>query len=90
MKNVTATELARNLSRILDRLAIDGEEVLIERNHRQVARLVPGPGARTALDAMADLHRTLPESAAQGWADGTRGALGAETPEAGAKDPWAS
>jgi antitoxin (DNA-binding transcriptional repressor) of toxin-antitoxin stability system len=45
----------------LDRLAIEGEEIVIERNREQVARLLPGPGRQTALQAMADLYRTLPE-----------------------------
>ena len=74
MKTVTATELARNLRTILDRLAIEGEEIVIERNHRQVARLVPSPGRQTAFEAMADLYRTLPEDAAAKWeADSKRG-----------------
>jgi len=90
MKRITATELARNLSQILDRLAADGEEVVIERNHRQVARLVPGPGRQTALEAMVDLYRTLPEKAARGWEQGTRGLLDAETVAEGTRDPWAS
>jgi antitoxin (DNA-binding transcriptional repressor) of toxin-antitoxin stability system len=74
VKTVTATELARNLRRVLDRLAIEGEEILIERNGEQVARLVPGPARQTALEAMADLYRTLPEEAAATWqADGRKG-----------------
>jgi antitoxin (DNA-binding transcriptional repressor) of toxin-antitoxin stability system len=89
MKTITATELARNLSDVLDRLGRDREEVLVERNRRQVARLLPAPGAQTALEAMADLYRTLPESAAAGWEEGTRGVLGGETVDA-AKDAWAS
>ena len=64
MKTITATELARNLRRVLDRLAIEGEEIVIERNREQVARLLPGPARQTALEAMADLYRTLPEDAA--------------------------
>ena len=52
MRTITATELARNLRRVLDRLAIEGEEIVIERNREQVARLLPGPGRQTALQAM--------------------------------------
>lgn len=89
MKTITATELARNLSDVLDTLARDGSEVLIERNRKQVARLVPAPGRQTALEAMADLYRTLPERAAEGWAEGTRGVLAGET-LAASGDPWES
>ena len=74
MRTITATELARNLRRVLDRLAIEGEEIVIERNREQVARLLPGPARQTALEAMADLYRTLPEDAAATWeADSRRG-----------------
>ncbi|HVN64819.1 MAG TPA: type II toxin-antitoxin system Phd/YefM family antitoxin [Candidatus Binataceae bacterium] len=91
MKNITATELARNLREVLDRLAVGGEEVVIERNNRQVARLVPGPGRMTALEAMADLYRTLPEKAAAKWeADSRAESLKDERLSRGIRDPWAS
>jgi antitoxin (DNA-binding transcriptional repressor) of toxin-antitoxin stability system len=91
MKTITATELARNLSEILDRLAVEGEELVIERNHRQVARLVPGPGRVTAIEAMSDLYRTLPEDAAATWEADSRasGLRGRRLPK-GVRDPWAS
>ena len=89
MKTITATELARNLSEVLDRLVKDGEEVLIERNRKQVAKLLPVPGMRTALEALADLYRTLPDGAAEGWSEGTRGVLAGDT-IAAVGDPWAS
>lgn len=72
MKTITATELARNLRQVLDRLAVQGEEIVIERNNQQVARIVPGPGKQTALEAMADLYRTLPEDSAAGWKTNSR------------------
>jgi antitoxin (DNA-binding transcriptional repressor) of toxin-antitoxin stability system len=83
--------LARNLRRVLDRLAIEGEEIVIERNREQVARLVPGPTRQTALEAMADLYRTLPEDAAATWeADGRRGRWKGSRLDKGVRDPWAS
>jgi antitoxin (DNA-binding transcriptional repressor) of toxin-antitoxin stability system len=88
---MTATELARNLSEILDRLAVEREEIVIERNHRQVARLIPGPGRLTALEALADLYRTLPDDSAATWeADSRAGGLGGERLPKGVRDPWAS
>ena len=74
MKTITATHLARNLRRILDRLVIEGEGIVIERNRQQVARLLPGPAQQSALEAMADVYRTLPENAAAAWeADSRKG-----------------
>jgi len=67
VRTITATELARNLRRVLDRLAVEGEEIAIERNREEVPRLLPGPARQTALQAMADLYRTLPEDAAATW-----------------------
>ena len=91
MRSITATELARNLRRVLDRLAIEGEEIVIERNREQVARLLPGPARQTALQAMADLYRTLPEDAAATWeADSRRGRWKGSRLDKGVRDPWAS
>jgi len=68
MKNIiTTTELARNLSRILDQLVNEGGEIVIERNSRRVARFTATPAQQSALEAMADLYRTLPEDVAVGW-----------------------
>ena len=80
-----------NLRRVLDRLAIEGEEIVIERNREQVARLLPGPARQTALEAMADLYRTLPEDAAATWeADSRRGRWKGSRLDKGVRDPWAS
>ena len=45
MKTITATELARNLRQVLDNLAVQGEEVAIERNHQQIARTSRAAGS---------------------------------------------
>jgi antitoxin (DNA-binding transcriptional repressor) of toxin-antitoxin stability system len=91
LKTITATELARSLSEILDRLTVEREEIVIERNHRQIARLIPGPGRLTALEALADLYRTLPEDAGATWEADSRalGLRGERLPK-GVRDPWAS
>jgi len=76
VRTITATELARNLRRVLDRLAVEGEEIVIERNGEPVARLVPSPARQTALEAMADLYRTLPKEAAATWEADSRLPIG--------------
>ena len=91
MKTITATELARSLSEILDRLAVDREGIVIERNHRQIARLIPGPGHLTALEALADLYRTLPQDAGATWeADSRAVGLRGQRLSKGVRNPWAS
>jgi antitoxin (DNA-binding transcriptional repressor) of toxin-antitoxin stability system len=91
LKTITATHLARNLRRILDRLVIEGEGVVIERNRQQVARLLPGPAQQSALEAMADVYRTLPENAAAAWeADSRKGRWKGNRLDKGIRDPWAS
>jgi hypothetical protein len=91
LKSITATHLARNLRRILDRLAIEGEGIVIERNRQQVARLEPGPARQSALEAMADLYRTLPDDAAATWeTDSRKGRWKGNRLDKGIRDPWAS
>jgi antitoxin (DNA-binding transcriptional repressor) of toxin-antitoxin stability system len=69
---ITATELARNLSRVLDQLAAEGGEVIIKRNSRRVAKLVASSGPQTALEAIADLYRTIPDDTAVSWESDAR------------------
>lgn len=91
MRIITATELARNLRQVLDRLRADGEEVVIERNHEPIGRLVPGPARQTALEAMADLYRTLPAKSAADWLQDSRsGPVLDQTLEQGMRDAWDS
>ena len=90
MKIITATELARNLRQVLDRLQIDQDEIVVERNHQPVARILPGPGKQTALEAMADLYRTLSQDAATNWEEESRQAIETGTVEKEIQDPWAS
>jgi len=92
MKNIiTTTELARNLSRILDQLVNEGGEIVIERNSRRVARLIAAPAQQSALEAMADLYRTLPEDAAVGWeGDSRRYSPKNASLDKGVRNPWDS
>jgi antitoxin (DNA-binding transcriptional repressor) of toxin-antitoxin stability system len=91
LKTIATTELARNLGRILDQLANEGGEIVIERNSRQVARLTSAPAQQSALEAMADLYRTLPEDAAAGWeVDSSRYSPRKALLDKGVRNPWDS
>ena len=91
MKTLTVTEVARNFSADLDGVERELEEVVLVRNHRQIARLVPEPPARNALEVLGDLYRTLDDGTADALAaaiDGTRKAKRGTLGEL--RDPWAS
>ena len=72
MRTVTATEAARNFSRVLDMLEHGTEEIVVVRNNHPVAKLVPGAPRMTALEALADLHRTLPDHEGAAWLKASR------------------
>lgn len=86
MKTVTTTELARNFRQYLDQVEFQGEELILVRNQHPIAKILPEPATMTALEAMADLYRTLPEDAARDWLRESRLSGPAEE----LRDPWAS
>lgn len=95
MKILSATEVARNFSAVLDRVERDQLEVVLVRNRRQIARLIPEPPAQNALEVLGDLYRTLDEDTAEALAatinrakKDRRGTLGARLDSL--RDPWAS
>ncbi|MDA8426201.1 MAG: hypothetical protein M0Z80_08675 [Treponema sp.] len=81
---VSTTEFAKNLKAMLDSLEYRGEEIILTRSKHKIARIMPGSPHLTAIQAMGDLHRTLPEDAAADWAADSRipGSV-SET-----RDPW--
>lgn len=87
MKTMTATEVSRNFSRVLDTLERGDEEIVILRGKHPVARMVPGAPRLTALEALGDLFRTLDDTEGEAWladmVDADR-PLGREL-----RDPWA-
>ena len=72
MRTVTATEAARNFSRVLDLVEHESEEIVILRNNQPVAKLVPGAPRMTALEALTDLYRTLPDAEGRAWLEDVR------------------
>jgi len=68
MKTLNVTEVARNFSSVLDQVEKNQEEIILVRNHRQIARLIPEPPAQDALSVLGDLHRTLDDETAEALA----------------------
>lgn len=87
MKTMTATEVSRNFSRVLDTLERGDEEIVILRGRHPVARMVPGAPRMTALEALGDLHRTLDDAEGETWLADMAGADRRLRREV--RDPWA-
>ena len=88
MQKVSATEFARNLRQVLDRVAETGEEYIVERGKRPVVKLSPVPEGRSAQEVMSDLYRVLPDRAGDEWLEDAR--RGGATLSDEVSDPWAS
>ena len=90
MKTRTATDVARNFSAVLDALERDQEEIVLVRNQRRVARIVPEPPVQDALMVFGDLYRTLDDDTADALsaaiASGRKRRRGRV---AELRDPWA-
>jgi len=61
---LSVTEVARNFRRVLDSVEHGQEEIVLVRNRRRVARLVPEAPAENALEVFGDLYRTLDDRTA--------------------------
>jgi len=90
MHAVSATEFARNFSRMLDQVEHQGITISIIRNQRQVASLVPQLRIQTATEAFGDLYRPLESSVTDDWmfdinrvAASLKGVVAEE-----GRDPW--
>lgn len=88
MQKISATELARNLRAVLDRVRESGESYIVERGGQPVVQVSPTPGEQSAEQAMADLYRTLPPEAAEGWLEDAR--RGSSLLDDEARNPWDS
>ena len=56
MHSISASELARNTSAVLDRVTRERELILIKRHHTIVARLSPQARTMTAAQALANFN----------------------------------
>ena len=68
MKTLTVTEVARNFSAVMDGVESEQEEIVLVRNHKPIARLVPEPQSQNALEVLGDLYRTLDDDTANALA----------------------
>lgn len=85
MQIINATDLARNTRDILDKVAIRGETVIIERNHTTIAQIMPPPQTITASQALAGLtFPLLTPAQAAAWLKDSKSDFGD-----GVRDPWA-
>lgn len=48
----------------MDGIETEQEEIVLMRNNRPIARLIPEPLAQTALEVLGDLYRTLDDKTA--------------------------
>lgn len=87
MTTITATELAKNLSLVLDRLEYGNEEILVTRSRHPVARLVPGAARMSAMEAFADLFGAISEEEGEAWLQDCAAADRSVRGEL--RDPWA-
>ena len=83
MQTISATELARNTSKILDRVISRGEGVAVERNRAVIAQIVPAVRTMTAAEALAGLEPGLSREQAATWLRDSR-----EGFDQTVRDPW--
>jgi antitoxin (DNA-binding transcriptional repressor) of toxin-antitoxin stability system len=93
METISATELARNTSKILDRIISRGEGVSVERNRAVIAQIVPPTRTMTAAQALSGLEAGLFREHAAAWLKDSREdyVVGKEFVEGfdqAVRDPW--
>lgn len=86
MHTITISKLARDLRKILDYAESRGDEIVVVRNRRQIARIGPMARYQTALEALGDLYRTLDDRAGASWVGDSR--KGTRTLKTDLRDPW--
>jgi len=91
MKTLTVTEVARNFSAVMDGLEAGQEEIVLMRNHRPIARLIPEPPAQDALEVLGDLYRTLDDDTADALAEAINAGRKTKRGKLNElRNPWAS
>jgi antitoxin (DNA-binding transcriptional repressor) of toxin-antitoxin stability system len=84
MQTISATELARNTSQVLDRVAAHGETVAVERNRTVIAEIAPPTRTMTAAQALDGLGAQLTAKQGARWLRDSRAKF-----DQALRDPWA-
>jgi antitoxin (DNA-binding transcriptional repressor) of toxin-antitoxin stability system len=79
---VSASDLARNTSAILERI-VTGETVSVMRNRTEIAHIVPAKRTMTAAQAIAGLEGKLTLAQGNSWLKDSRGKFDEKV-----RDPW--
>ena len=90
---MTVTEVARNFSSVMNGVETEQEEIILVRNHKPIARLVPEPPEMTALEVLGDLYRTLDDDTADALENAVKSARkkkGKRGTLDELRNPWAS
>jgi antitoxin (DNA-binding transcriptional repressor) of toxin-antitoxin stability system len=82
MQTISASELARNTSAILERILL-GETVRVLRNRTEIAHIVPARRTMTAAQAIAGLEGGLSPAEGESWLKDSRGEFDEEV-----RNPW--
>lgn len=84
MQTISATDLARRTREVLDKVAIQGTTVIVERSERVIARITPEIPHMTVREALAGLEDVLTPAEADAWLQDSRGDF-----DESVRDPWA-
>ena len=91
MKTLNVSAVARRFGQVLDHVEQEQEEVVLVRNRRQVARLVPEPQQQNALEVFGDLEGSLAEKTADALSKAIRTSREGRTARLNElRNPWAS
>ena len=82
MQIISASDLARNTSAILERILM-GETVSVMRNRTEIAHIVPARRTMTAAQAIAGLEGGLSPVEGESWLKDSRGEFDEEV-----RNPW--
>jgi len=87
---MTVTEVSRNFREVMDGVEVAGEEVVLMRKGKAIARLVPEPAGQTALQVLGDIYRTLDEATGKALAKAVAHGKLADSTVGDLRNPWAS
>jgi antitoxin (DNA-binding transcriptional repressor) of toxin-antitoxin stability system len=87
MTTMTLDEFVRNIESVMERLEHGGEEIVLTRGERAVARIVPeGPKNMRTYEALSGLVGILPPGEGEAWLEDMQGF---DRPASGeVRDPW--